>query len=812
MTSTPDPRSGASPADRGFDADDPRLTAYVLGELDEAERADIEQLLETSPAAREYVESLRDLAGQLEIELQQEPAVGLTVDQRSQVEQSAQPATATAHKPTRQRWGRSALMATLATVSAAVLIGVFVNGGTFFRSLTPDHTRAVALQSEPTSDLAALESSKQTNTGYVAQSERTVALESRSLIEGMSLVNEKRESAEQPQERFIAPDSNSNGAIRESLGVSGQSPPGVAGPPLKKSGNSKSPVLALMDESRVDHNGDKGNAPAAPVASPTPAPVDSRPPSRVTRPEALERKEQSQGVSSGEVTGELGVRFRNPMTNRETRLPDSGAFPAETRAKTTTFASEDYEGIIENPFLSPFDQPLSTFSIDVDTASYSNVRRFLQHNHWPPRDAVRIEELVNYFDYNDPPPGTNVPFSAKLEVAPCPWNVENRLVRIGLKGKEITREERPPCNLVFLIDVSGSMSPENKLPLVKRSLLMLAEELREGDQIAIVTYAGSSGLLLDSTSGEQQETIRNAINSLNAAGSTNGASGIQLAYETAVRHFIDKGTNRVILCTDGDFNVGITSDEALVELIQEKARTGVFLSVFGFGMGNLKDAKLEKLADKGNGQYGYIDSLREAQKVFVEGLSGTLITIAKDVKIQIEFNPARVGAYRLIGYENRKLADRDFDDDTKDAGEIGAGHSVTALYEIQPPEKAAAVRERAGLKYQARAETEVKDEHSRELLTLKLRYKQPDGNESALLEFPAVEPTEGSRPSPDFQWAAAVAGFGMVLRDSPFRGQASLNLVEELAQGAKGEDKFGRRGEFLELVRKAKQLRGEQTP
>ena len=471
---------------------------------------------------------------------------------------------------------------------------------------------------------------------------------------------------------------------------------------------------------------------------------------------------------------------------------------------------EAYRPIIENQFTSPIDQPLSTFGIDVDTASYSNVRRFLSQNQWPPPDAVRIEELVNYFTYAYPQPQGKDPFAVNVEVGACPWEIGHRLVRIGLKGREIAQNERPASNLVFLVDVSGSMQAENKLPLVKNSLTMLTEGLTARDRIAIVTYASGVQLVLDSIDGGHRQTILNAIQGLSAGGATNGAGGIQLAYETATRHLLAEGTNRVILCTDGDFNVGTTDEDQLVKLVREKAQGRIFLSVFGFGMGNLQDARLEKLADKGNGQYGYIDSLREAQKSFVEGLSGTLVTIAKDVKIQIEFNPAQVGAYRLIGYENRALAAQDFHDDRKDAGEIGAGHTVTALYEIMPPGavKPAGV---PGLKYQpavaAPAPAVPAEGAAAEMLTLALRFKLPDAEESVLREYPVVDPRQPGPATSDFRWAAAAAAFGMILRDSSHRGQASLDMVAELTQGALDKDASGHRAEFVELLNKARALR-----
>ena len=372
----------------------------------------------------------------------------------------------------------------------------------------------------------------------------------------------------------------------------------------------------------------------------------------------------------------------------QARSPDSAplVFPgtADPEQAAAEFNTETYDEIVENEFLLAQSNPLSTFSIDVDTAAYANVRRFLTHGQKPPPGAVRIEELVNYFSYDYPWPEGDVPFAVNAEIAGCPWAPEHRLVRFGLKGRVIEADSRPVSNLVFLLDVSGSMADENKLPLVKNAMRLLVEQLGENDRVAIVVYAGSSGLVLPSTTADQKQTILTAFDRLNAGGSTNGGEGIELAYQVAVENYINGGVNRVILCTDGDFNIGTTDRSSLVRLIEEKAASGVALTVLGFGMGNYKDATVEQLADKGNGNYAYIDTLNEARKVLVEQMTGTLITIAKDVKIQVDFNPAQVAAYRLIGYENRLLKAEDFDDDTEDAGEIGAGHTVPALYEIIP--------------------------------------------------------------------------------------------------------------------------------
>ncbi|MCG3178937.1 MAG: hypothetical protein BIFFINMI_01267 [Phycisphaerae bacterium] len=474
--------------------------------------------------------------------------------------------------------------------------------------------------------------------------------------------------------------------------------------------------------------------------------------------------------------------------------------------------AEEYDRIVDNPFLDSMGNPLSTFSIDVDTASYSNVRRYLTGGQLPPHGAVRIEELINYFHYDYPPPDDGEPFAASIEIAGCPWDLKHRLARIGIKGRVIPADKRPATSLVFLLDVSGSMDQYNKLPLVIKSMKKLVGGLGENDRVAIVVYAGAAGQVLPSTTCDHQELIVKALDGLHAGGSTAGGAGIQLAYKTAVDNFIKGGVNRVILCTDGDFNVGVTDRSELLRMIESNAKSGVFLTVLGFGMGNVKDATLEQLADKGNGNYGYIDNEKEAEKLFVEELSGTLVTIAKDVKIQVEFNPKRVVAYRLIGYENRMLRAEDFNDDTKDAGEIGAGHTVTALYEIVPVADQVAKPVMADvdpLKYQKPASlADAAD--SDEMLTLKLRAKEPDGEVSKLTQFPARDGGKKyGEASRDFKFAASVAAFGMLLRDSQYAGTANWDTVIELAGEGKGDDARGRRAEFIDLAKQAKKLSGK---
>ncbi|NDK55821.1 YfbK domain-containing protein [Pontibacter fetidus] len=465
------------------------------------------------------------------------------------------------------------------------------------------------------------------------------------------------------------------------------------------------------------------------------------------------------------------------------------------------FNTEEYQNIQESIFLEAKKNPLSTFSIDVDNASYSNVRRFINDGQLPPADAVRIEEMINYFDYDYPQPTKEHPFSVMTELGVSPWNKENLLLHIGLQGKEIPTDNLPASNIVFLIDVSGSMMMQDKLPLVKSGFKMLVEQLRPQDKVAIVVYAGAAGLVLPSTNKKAEMLA--AIEALEAGGATAGAAGINQAYAEAEKNFIKGGNNRVILATDGDFNVGVSSSGELERLIEKKRETGVFLTVLGFGTGNLKDSRMEQLANKGNGNYAYIDNILEAKKVFVNEFGGTLFTIAKDVKLQLEFNPAHVKAYRLIGYENRALKNEDFNNDQKDAGDMGSGHTVTALYEIVPATSKSNKTELQNvddLKYQE-TKLNTKAAATNELLTLKLRYKEPAGNQSKLLQTIVTTKTiVPEKLSDNYKFSAAVAAYGMLLRDSKFKGSANYSQVLELAQQARGKDEDGNRGEFVKLV------------
>lgn len=552
----------------------------------------------------------------------------------------------------------------------------------------------------------------------------------------------------------------------------------------QKNSNSNNGQVAA-ENSKVEEIAPNSNLPAPAEVSPATA----------TAPKKEDGKADLSYWAGGDMYFYFDSNERGLIDSKGTFMP---------KASDKDFNTESYDRISENQFKSSIDNPLSTFSIDVDTASYSNLRRFINQGQMPPKDAVRVEELINYFTYDYPEPAGDKPFSVTVEMGDCPWNTEHKLVRIGLQGKQVDLSNAPPNNLVFLLDVSGSMDVSYKLPLLKSSFRMLVQQMRPKDRVAIVVYAGAAGLILPSTSGEEKEKILAALDSLEAGGSTAGGEGIQLAYETARRYFVKNGNNRVILATDGDFNIGVSSDAEMERLIEQEREDGIFLSVLGFGMENYKDSKLEKLADKGNGNYYYIDNLQEARKVLVEEMGGTLITIAKDVKIQVEFNPARIRSYRQIGYENRALAAEDFEDDKKDAGELGAGHSVTALYEVELNDgKNPKGRD---LKYQ---ETAVKNDSfkSREFLTVKLRYKDPDGDKSKLIEVPLTkEPLPMASVTNDFRFAAAVAAFGMVVRDSEFKGKADFAMVLSLAESGLGKDIGEYRHAFLGLVKDCQQL------
>jgi Ca-activated chloride channel family protein len=737
-----------------IDPKDPRLTAYALGELEsEDERIEIEKALDGSEELTQIVTQIRQTAALMTEELQKEPSPGLAPKHQQRIESELEgPGGFFSLHVGKWAFG-GALAAAACLIFAAVLTPNLLQSKSDRNTVTQLYRQRInALSSLSSTSDERLTEEADPNTDFGNrryQAEQTVAL----------VRNEDSEMVAQMEEPAAA--SKLRKTESESQPAASAPAAGMVGGELRE--------FAQVERSRGD----------------TPAPSE-------------------RGAGSY-------LDSSSKLPNREAETPAVVADARPLDIPAPEFNTEAYDRIEDNPFLQATQSPLSTFSIDVDTASYAVVRRFLQGGTLPPKDAVRIEEMLNYFSYNYPVPSEEGPFSASVEVAQAPWALEHRLVRIGLKGRELEMEQRPSSNLVFLLDVSGSMQPANKLPLLKNAMRLLVDRLGEKDRVAIVVYAGASGLVLPSTSSDQKGEILAALENLRAGGSTNGGSGIRLAYQTAVSNFITGGVNRVILATDGDFNVGTTNQGDLTRLIEDNAKSGVFLTVLGFGMGNYKDSTLEKLADMGNGNYAYIDTINEARKVLVDEINSTLVTIAKDVKIQIEFNPLQVSAYRLIGYENRLLRKEDFNDDTKDAGEIGAGHTVTALYEIVPAGRGVQIPGVDPLKYQTpMGTTDVAQ--SGELLTLKLRYKRPDGETSRLLEFPVRDGDKAySQASQDFKFAAAVASFGMILRQSPYQGNGTLAAVLELAQEGKGSDPHGYREEFLELVKQAIELRDSDS-
>ncbi len=896
-----------------FQPDDPRLTAYALGELDPNERAQVEAMLADSAEARTALEEIRETIGLLSKELTFEPALTLTTSQRHAVEQAvscddgerlgvsppcgavedaenagsenteglrpaARRTLVSERVPSKSRWGTMARAAVTVAAVAAVAVAVpwvsrswressqnrSANADRMVASTSSQSTSEIAQEQSSTSgisSLAVLDESRSLsippNSGdaFVAFSgkehpdaialsaaedvagkpissnplARTVLTQSSRISVSPSVVGKPAgATVEQLNQSSDAKESKSNGLM---FGA------GVGGDPLlaqNSQADGKSGSLAMarlaasVDESgrAIERNGLAETEARMSVASAETLPAGIQTNFSGSTESTLVVGNISEAKASGGFSSEgpgAGDRGSKGDSLELRRLEDMVELSEENLGRFRNVDEairrehEAYEPIVENAFLTPMEQPLSTFSIDVDTASYANMRRFIQQGQLPPANAVRIEELVNYFRYDYPEPADGSPFSVNIDVATCPWNSQNKLARIGLKAKTIAEDKRPATNLVFLIDVSGSMAAENKLPLVKQALSVLVSKMGEDDQIAIVTYAGEAGLKLNSTSGSQRAVIQQAIDSLQSGGSTNGAAGINIAYDTAIQSFIKGGANRVILCTDGDFNVGVSDDNTLVEMIQEKAASGVFLSVFGFGMGNLKDGKLEKLADKGNGNYGYIDGLGEARKVFDEQLSGTLVTVAKDVKLQLEFNNSTVGAYRLIGYENRILAAKDFDDDTKDAGEIGAGHTVTALYEIIPKaawlSQAGLDPEKFDIVEKPSEKSEVKEVTDERLFTVKLRHKLPDAETSEKSQDYAAmnSDVQLSDSNVDFRFAAAVASFGMQIRESKFRGNWTLQNVLSVADASLSIDRNGERTEFTDLVRGVMRIKGESV-
>jgi len=756
--------------------EDPKLTAYALGEreaLTIEEQREIEALLESSAEARAFVEETAEFARTLEAEFRRElPEARLTAAGRSAVIKEVEK-TAERTGPNVAPMKRKVVWGLGLGLAAGLAVALTVR--------TPDE--------RGTAGFAKVEEQK--------RGEKALA---------------KSAAASQPASEGAAK-VDAPVPVAVAAPVAPVAPVAVATPSASKE-EVPSGSLALgdqaiaaetarfRDESELGSNGMDLHVRSGLTISKAPFAPRINPSVRGN-------------IALREGSERLTTAFRSEVLSRVNSGPQ---VRTEADGDNAPFNKENYSSFQENPFLAVDQNPLSTFSVDVDTASYANVRRFLNAGQRPPKGAVRIEELLNYFHYNYPAPKGDAPFATQVEVAQCPWQPAHRLVKIGIKGRELPQGERKPSNLVFLIDVSGSMDEPKKLPLLKQSFRLLAGQLGENDRVSIVVYAGAAGVVLPPTRGDRKEEIIGALERLQAGGSTNGAGGIQLAYRTAVEQFIPNGVNRVILATDGDFNVGMTSDSELVSLIEEKAKSGVYLTILGFGEGNLQDSKMKQLSTKGNGNYAYIDSIEEGRKVLVEQAGGTLVTIAKDVKIQVEFNPRQVSTYRLVGYENRVMSKEDFNDDRKDAGEIGAGHTVTALYEVVPAvvdeDNAVPTPNVDPLKYQPvqRPAAVVGGEAAKELLTVKLRYKKPEGGASLLVEQAVVDTGASvAQSSRDFRFAAAVAQFGMLLRESPHAGSATWGSVKELATEGKGEDRGGYRAEFINLVDRAAGLGSPRT-
>ena len=737
-----------------FSPDDPRLTAYALGELPPDEAAVVAAAVQRDPALQAAVAEIRALAGDLTEVLGAEPVIAPPVAPTEAV-----PRRSLAEEVAPRRIVRFPyfLISGLAAAGFAVLVAVY------------DESSPVRTSQDVARKPVPLELSF-TEASAPASAEVATAATADATVASSALAGRAAETIPPVAETFALP---------------------------------------LLEQIRAEQTQPANPAPKVEV-------VIGSPPSDVSAGAAS----RLAAVAEARALGERRSTARQAATLAglsEASVPAASMSTFVSRlpiAPTEPMATEAYAYTPEQGFVRVGDQPVSTFSVDVDTASYANVRRFLQNGRLPPVDAVRIEELLNYFTYRyDAPVASRPePFAAGIEAAAAPWNPAHRLVRIGLKGREFAPGARPAANLVFLLDVSGSMDAPNRLPLALEAMRLLVDRLRPDDRVAIVTYAGQAGLALPSTPAARRREILEALDALRPGGATQGSLGIQLAYDIARANFMPEGVNRVILCTDGDFNVGLTSEGELVRLAEEKAKSGVFLTALGFGMGNLKDATLEAIAQRGNGTYAYIDSAREARKVFVEQVEGTLATIAKDVKIQVEFNPAQVASYRLIGYENRALKREDFANDAVDAGEIGAGHTVTALYEVVPVPAAQPPTVRVDpLRYQPLPLNVPKLDPAvlAELLTVKVRYKDPAGTESRQIDVPFVDRgMPFAVASSDFKFAAAVAGFGQILRDSPHKGHTTFDQVLTWAEPGLQDDVAGHRAEFMDLVKRARELAG----
>ena len=818
------------------DPNDPRLTAFVLGELEPDERAIVESALNESAECRQAVEEIRQTTLWLTEQLHEESDRHLQpVGGNHQIVAESLPESAVAVRP----WWRQNRVKFLG-LAATVLLAASVTFLSIAPREQPHALKQIALMQAPGANLGELKVGNNRSTDFMVAdgSVRFAAPSGEAVVTPSNLEARLESSASQPaRDRRLArfgrvpagPASRSNWAgfaeFADNVAVAEPRQAPAVNFALNNQGQAPASTrasLGQMNSTPLAAAGGRRGEPNPPATQ-----RNSGIPQQ-TRYGKLPALEQNEAARSGAMAGQdqsaqgLGLQVaeakdvrkhkEKDQLNEQAQAAEGAPMPTpalqpqkqevvqdlqkkvrEDGELQAQLADEAFAPIVDNAFQDVSKDAQSTFSIDVDTASYANVRRFLNQNALPPKDAVRIEEMLNYFSYNDSPPSaaSDDPFAIHSEIAACPWNAQHRLARIGIAARPIDQSRRPSSNLVFLVDVSGSMDRPDKLPLVQWGLQRLVEQLGENDRVAIVVYAAASGLVLPSTSCLHKAQVMSAIDQLRAGGSTNGGAGIQLAYDVATQSFVKNGTNRVILATDGDFNVGIQDQDKLVELIEAKKKSGVFLSVLGFGMGNLKDSTLEKLADKGNGHYAYIDSPREAYKVLVEEMGSTLITVAKDVKIQVDFSPSRVAQFRLIGYENRRMAHQDFNDDSKDAGEIGAGHHVTALYELVPPAKS----------------PRSADESSAQSLIVKLRYKKPSEEASRLIEHRVVDQNvDFGHASDDLKFAAAVAGFGMLLRDAPYKGSLTYDGLLELAQPTLARDPSGYHQEAVELVRKAKAL------
>ncbi|MDE0570021.1 MAG: von Willebrand factor type A domain-containing protein [Verrucomicrobiales bacterium] len=761
-----------------IDSEDPKLTAYALGELDPSEVDAFERILEECPEAKSEVDAIRGAIKTIKKEFEEAPKKKLSEEQKQILFSNEEdvifdPGSGAFSKV--NKWLG-------VTAAAACFVGMGIVG-----------LRSVKQELQEDSDY-----SGKRNAATSTNSPEPVSVEKAQLVKKQSENNEqlfklskKRTDKAATADPFTSADLADSKESAASLAFEATVPEGEAIVDLNLSANGNANKRQFTKEA---------------VKKSSPKPSSLRANSIVA---------SAKEPSPNDLLSVGGLR--NNLSKDRWFLKESDKRD-QIVGEEHNLNREQYGVYHDTPFFPTLERPLSTFAVDVDTASYSNVRRYIgRRGQLPPADAVRVEEMINYFDYDYPYSGDKHPFSVHLETSSAPWKAGHRLVRIGLKAKDMDVDERPPSNLVFLVDCSGSMGNPDKLPLLKKSLVSLVENLTEDDRIGIVTYAGGAGVELDPLHGDQKDKIIEIIRGLRSGGATNGEGGIRVAYDLATKNYIEGGTNRVILATDGDFNVGISDNSKLVELVKGRAdKEKIFLTALGFGEGNIQDARLEQIANNGNGEYYYIDSIKEGRRVLVDKMSSTLVTVAKDVKIQVDFNPSTVRSYRLIGYANRRMRAEEFRDDAKDAGEIGAGHAVTALYEIVP---AGSANEEGDVavksKYRKSAKKADKGERSdivesEELLTVFLRYKGPEDDikdEAKAFSVPLTDSGKGwENSSKDFQFASSVAGFGMLLRNSKFGGQVNYDLLLELASEGIGDDKNGLRKEFVELVKTAKAI------